>query len=297
MSIDDTDIQNPAGLFSFPGNALQSIDSSTALYAVLGNPVAHSLSPVMHNAAFSQTGHNGVYVAVKVTDLSAAVEGIRGLGVAGASVTIPFKTKVIEFLDQIDPVAAAIGAVNTIVNRGGRLIGYNTDGSGAARALAAKVSVKDKHIAVIGAGGTAKAISYALKEKGAHMTIVNRSRARGQALARELQAEFVLLSAFTGDGCEVLINTTPVGMVPNVAASPIDKAVLRPDMIVMDAVYNPLTTRLLEMAKGIGCPIVSGVDMFVYQGASQFELWTHKSAPVDDMRLVVMAALERRSNG
>jgi shikimate dehydrogenase len=184
MPIDDAGIQNPSGLFSRPTRDHQAIDTSTSLYTVLGNPVAQSLSPVMMNAAFSLTGHNGVYVAVKVTDLSAAVAGIRALGVAGVSVTIPFKTKVIELLDQIDPVAAAIGAVNTIVNQGGRLIGYNTDGSGAARALAAKVSVKDEHVAIIGDGGAAHAISYALKEKGAHITIVNRSRARGQALAR-----------------------------------------------------------------------------------------------------------------
>lgn len=297
MSADGSDIQPPPDLFlSQPGDQ-RYIDSDTVLYAVLGNPVAHSLSPLMHNAAFTRTGHNSVYVALKVTDPATAVSGIRALGVAGASVTIPFKTAVIDQLDQLDPVAAVIGAVNTIVNRDGSLVGYNTDGSGAARALTEKTSVKDKYIAVIGAGGAAHAIGYAMIRKGARVVIVNRGMARGESLAGNLHADFIPLNDFTGDYCEVLINTTPVGMVPDIDAIPIDESVLRPDMIVMDAVYNPLTTRLLQMARRIGCVIVSGVDMFVYQGAAQFELWTHTPAPVEEMRSVVMAALRKRSDG
>jgi len=272
------------------------IDAHTALYAVLGNPVAHSLSPVMHNAAFARTGHNGVYVAFAVSDPGAAVAGLRALGIAGASVTIPFKTGVIGHLDQLDPVAAAIGAVNTIVNRAGRLTGYNTDGRGAVRALTGATPVKDQRIAVIGAGGAACAISHALAEKGARVVIVNRSAARGEALARRVGADFVPLADFNGGRCEVLINTTPVGMVPDIDGIPVDEKVLRPGMVVMDVVYNPQKTRLLYAAGRIGCRTVSGVEMFVCQGAAQFELWTDRPAPVDMMRAVVTDALQNVKN-
>jgi shikimate dehydrogenase len=268
------------------------IDAHTALYAVLGNPVAHSLSPVMHNAAFARTGYNGVYVALTVTDPGAAVTGLRALGIAGASVTIPIKTDVVGHLDQVDPMAAAIGAVNTIVNRGGRLTGYNTDGSGAVHALADAVSIKDRRVAVIGAGGAAHAISYALVEKGAQVVIVNRSAARGESLARRVQADFVPIEDFNGDRCNVLINTTPLGMIPDIEAMPVDEKVLRPDMVVMDVVYHPLTTRLLREAGRIGCRTVNGVEMFVRQGAAQFELWTGLPAPVGMMRSVVVNALQ-----
>lgn len=267
------------------------IDSQTALYVVLGDPVAHSLSPVMHNAAFDLTGCNAVYVALRVTDPAGAVAAIRTLSIAGASVTIPHKTTVIDYLDQLDPAAETIGAVNTIVNQDGKLIGYNTDGSGAVRALTEKTSLKRKCVTVIGAGGAARAIGYAVAEQGARVTIANRSTARGQSLARDLQAGFMPLKEFTGDSCDVLINTSPVGMHPDIDATPIDEAVLRPDMVVMDAVYNPLVTRLLQSAGRTGCVTVSGADMFVYQGAAQFELWTEKPAPVNVMRMAVLSAL------
>ncbi len=267
------------------------IDSRTALYVVLGDPVAHSLSPVMHNAAFDLTGCNAVYVALRVTDPAGAVAAIRTLSIAGASVTIPHKTTVIDYLDQLDPAAEAIGAVNTIVNQNGKLIGYNTDGLGAVYALAEKTSPRNKRVTVIGAGGAARAIGYAVAEQGARVTIANRSTMPGQALARELQVGFIPLKEFTGDSCDVLINTSPVGMNPDIDATPIDEAVLRPDMVVMDAVYNPLVTRLLQAAGCTGCVTVSGVEMFVYQGATQFELWTGRQAPVDMMRSAVLSAL------
>ena len=266
------------------------IDSRTALYVVLGDPVAHSLSPVMHNAAFDLTGCNAVYVALRVTDPAGAVAAIRTLSIAGASVTIPHKTTVIDYLDQLDPAAETIGAVNTIVNQDGILIGYNTDGSGAVRALTEKTSLKRKCVTVIGAGGAARAIGYAVAEQGARVTIANRSTMPGQALSRELQVGFIPLKEFTGDSCDVLINTTPVGMHPDIDDTPIDDSVLRSDMVVMDAVYNPLVTRLLQSAGRTGCVTVSGADMFVYQGAAQFELWTEKPAPVNVMRMAVLSA-------
>jgi len=267
------------------------IDSRTALYAVLGDPVAHSLSPLMHNAAFDLTGCNAVYVALCVTDPAGAVAAIRTLSIAGASVTIPHKTAMIGHLDQLDPAAKAIGAVNTIVNQNGKLIGYNTDGLGAVRALTEKTSLTHKRVTVVGAGGAARAIGYVVAEQGARVTIANRSTVCGQALAKDLQAGFLPLKEFTGDSCDVLINTTPVGMHPDTDVTPIDEAVLRSDMVVMDAVYNPLVTRLLRDAGRTGCITVSGADMFVYQGAAQFELWTGRPAPVEVMRMAVLAAL------
>ena len=282
-----------------PGSYMQrkgpgEINACTALYAVLGNPVSHSLSPVMHNAAFRQAGYNGVYVALKVTDPETAVSSLKALGIAGASVTIPFKTDVIAYLDRLDPVAAAIGAVNTIVNRDGCLTGYNTDGSGAVRALAARVPLKNTRVAVVGAGGAAHAVSYALIREGAHLVIANRSAARGELLAKRLAVDFVPLGDFGGGRYDVLINTTPVGMFPDMDAMPVDRAVLRPGMVVMDIVYNPLTTRLLRMARRIGCRAVNGVEMFVYQGAAQFEKWTRMPAPVEVMRSVVTTALQKQ---
>jgi len=287
----DSNLLKPDHSISNRVRPSRSIDSKTALYTVIGDPVVHSLSPVMHNTAFAHTDHNGVYVALRVTDPVGALAGIRTLGIAGASVTIPHKTAVVDHLDQLDPAVEVIGAVNTIVNQNGKLIGYNTDGAGAVCALTAKTSLKYKRVTVIGAGGAARAIGYAAVEQGAWITIANRSTVRGQALAEDLQAGFLPLKEFTGDSCDVLINTTPVGMHPDTDATPIDDSVLRPDMVVMDAVYNPLVTRLLRTADRTGCVTDSGADMFVYQGAAQFELWTGRPAPVDVMRMAVLAAL------
>ncbi len=267
------------------------INSRTRLFVLLGDPVAHSLSPQMHSAAFNQVGFNGVYVALRVTDAAGAVAGLRSLGVAGASVTIPHKRDVIEELDEVDPTAAAIGAVNTIVNVDGRLSGHNTDGVGAVRALQKKCSLAGKRVAVIGAGGTARAVAYTAKAQGAGVTIVNRTAARGEALAQALGADFQALADFKGRDIDVLINTTSVGMHPDRDAMVIDEALLNARMVVMDVVYNPLHTRLLRCARQKGCQTVDGLAMFVEQGASQFELWTGQKAPLEVMDRVAREAM------
>lgn len=267
------------------------IDSRTRLFVLLGDPVAHSLSPQMHSAAFNQVGFNGVYVALRVTDAAGAVAGLRSLGVAGASVTIPHKRAVIEELDEVDPTAAAIGAVNTIVNVDGHLSGHNTDGVGAVRALQKKCSLAGKRVAVIGAGGTARAVGYTAKAQGAGVTIVNRTAARGEALAQVLGADFQALADFKGRDIDVLINTTSVGMHPDRDAMVIDEALLNARMVVMDVVYNPLHTRLLRCARQKGCQTVDGLAMFVEQGASQFELWTGQKAPLEVMDRVAREAM------
>ena len=261
-----------------------------ALFAVFGNPVVHSLSPVMHNAAFAATGFNGVYAAIRVKDIRLAVAGLRSLGLSGASITLPHKETVMTCLDYIDPCARRIQAVNTIVNQDGTLKGFNTDGAGALQALEEKTSLSGRKVAVIGAGGTARAIAYVVLSAGGRVCLFNRSQEKGEMLAAELGAEFKPLSEFTAD-CEILVNTTPVGMVPQAEQSPIAAQALRPGMVVMDVVYHPLKTRLLREAEAAGCVIIDGLTMLVNQGARQFELWTGLPAPVEIMRMAAEAEL------
>lgn len=261
------------------------------IYAVFGNPVSHSLSPVMHNSALAQTGLDGFYLAFRVEDIAAAVNGVRGLGMRGVSITIPHKVSVMEHLDQLDPVAARIGAVNTIVNRQGILWGYNSDCAGAVDALTEKTSISGKEVAVIGAGGAARAVGCGVKEKGGQLTIINRSPTRGELLAQELDCEFKPLADISTLPYQIVINATSAGMHPDVNDSPLNTDLLADGMVVMDMVYNPLKTRFLAQAANIGCITVDGVAVLVHQGAVQFELWTGKKAPVDVMRKVVLEAL------
>jgi shikimate dehydrogenase len=274
---------------------MPSITPRSRLFGVMGDPVAHSLSPLMHNAAFRRTGVDGVYVAFHVTDLAAAIAGIRALNVSGCSVTIPHKVAIMELLDAVDPVARQIGAVNTIVNDAGRLLGLNSDSPGAMAALLEKTTVAGSHTVVIGAGGAARAVAYGIKSHGGRLTIVNRSPDKGRRLADELGSEFIGLDDFTGDGVDILVNTTSVGMTPDTDRMPVSRDCLRPGMTVMDIVYNPLQTRLLQSARNAGCRVVDGVAMFVHQGAIQFERWTGKTAPVQLMRDTVLDALNAAS--
>ncbi|OIN95476.1 MAG: shikimate dehydrogenase [Deltaproteobacteria bacterium CG1_02_45_11] len=269
-----------------------AIDTHTALYCVLGNPVSHSLSPVMHNRAFAHTGYSGVYLAFKVTDIAAAVTGIKALGIKGASITIPHKVAIMEFLDDIDEKATRIGAVNTIVNKDGRLYGYNTDWTGAMDALLEKTDIKDKDVVMIGAGGAARAIGSGIVSEGGKLTILNILEDEGELLAKDLEVNYYPLSYFNKVDCQILINATPVGMTPNTEDMPVNRQSLKEGMVVMDIVYNPLKTRLLKEAENIGCVTIDGVAMFVYQGAAQFEMWTGQKAPVDLMRQVVLKTLQ-----
>jgi len=264
------------------------------LYAVIGNPIGHSLSPVMHNSALAHCGLDGCYLAFQVENIAAAVTGIRGLGIRGVSVTIPHKIAVMQYLDEVDPMAVDIGAVNTVLNRDGYLYGYNSDCIGAVKAIAQKTAIKRKQIAVIGAGGAARAIGFGLQQEGGVVTIVNRTTSRGEKLARDLGARFMPLADLKELRCHIVVNATPVGMMPDVDHIPLTPKLLEPEMIVMDMVYNPLKTRFLQEAENIGCTIIDGVSMFVHQGAVQFELWTSHKAPVDIMRKVVLDNLLRK---
>jgi shikimate dehydrogenase len=262
-----------------------------ARFAVFGNPVGHSLSPIMHTAAFAAVGFDGVYVAVPVQDIQPAVAGLRALGFRGASITTPHKESVLGCLDEVEDTARRIKAVNTIVNANGRLQGYNTDVSGAIRALKEKTSITGRAVAILGAGGAARAVAFGILAEGGRVSIFNRAAERGQKLADELQADFRLLSEFNAEHYAIMVNTTPVGMVPRAEETPVAVEKLRPGLIVMDIVYNPLETRLLREAAGAGCTAIDGLSMFVHQGARQFELWTGMKAPVDIMRMAVEAEL------
>jgi shikimate dehydrogenase len=268
------------------------VDGKTKIYGIMGKPVAHSLSPAMHNAAFQALGLNKVYVAFEVTDVARALDGFRALGVGGVSVTIPHKQAVIPHLDAIDPVAQKIGAVNTLVIEDTHIRGYNTDWIGANQALEMIVDLPASTVLVLGAGGSARAIGFGLQEKGATVILANRTLAKGQALARDLNCEFYPLEDIKGLKADVLVNATSVGMTPNVGATPVAKTFLKNIPAVMDIVYSPLETRLLREAKQGGCKTVNGTDMLLFQGVAQFELWTGRKAPVDVMREKLFSQLD-----
>jgi shikimate dehydrogenase len=264
------------------------------IYGVLGNPIAHSLSPAMHNSAFEAKGVNARYVAFESSDLKGSIIGMRALGICGLSVTIPFKTAVIPHLDRLDPLAKAIGAVNTILNRNGRLTGYNTDGLGAMKALEAVMDLMGKRCLLVGAGGAARGIGFTALERGMTLVAANRSKVRGRELAAFLKSPFIPLEEIAEVKADVLIQTTPVGMFPHENASPVPDPILQKGMVVMDAIYNPLETRLLKTAKRKGCRTISGLEMFIHQGAEQFRLWTGFNPPLDIMRNAVLSALSKQ---
>ncbi len=263
------------------------------LYGVIGQPVAHSLSPMMFNAAFAASGYNAHFSAFAVDDLGAAIAGIRALGIAGASVTLPHKTEVIKYLDWVDEEALEIAAVNTIVNRQGRLCGYNTDVAGAMNALLSKTGLSGRRVLILGAGGAARALVYGAVKAGAQVAVANRTPERGQALASEFGARFLTRSEWADFSPEILVNTTSVGMTPEIDSMPLPETFLTPVMVVMDIVYNPLQTRLLKVAEKCGAQTIAGLEMFVGQGVLQFELWTGKKAPLEVMRQTVLTCLQR----
>jgi len=273
------------------------IDQKTQLYGVVGNPLVHSLSPTMHNIGFSESGLNAVYLAFETKDIDGCIRGIRALGIRGLSVTTPHKSAVIPLLDEVDGLARRIGAVNTVANDEGRLVGYNTDAMGALKALEEKIKLPGKTCLMIGAGGAARAIGFILRDHGVHLTICNRSIGRGENLARSLGCPFVPLREVEGFQADLLIQATPVGMYPHEDQCIISRDVLKEGMVVMDIIYNPLETRLLRMAKASGCLAIDGLGMFIHQGAEQFRLWTGLEAPLSAMARVVEKALRGINEG
>ncbi|MGN7453477.1 shikimate dehydrogenase [Paenibacillus pasadenensis] len=282
-----------------------AVDSSTTLFGVIGDPIRHSKSPIMMNRAFRETGVNGVYAAFHVTadKLGDFWLGVRAMGIRGVNVTIPHKLDVMRHLDFVDEGARRIGAVNTVVNNGGMLTGYNTDGIGYVRSLKeeAMPELKGKRIAVIGAGGAARGILHALLgEEPERVSVLNRTESRARELADAMsdRGEVEALAAAGTDADEAIrradlvVNTTSIGMYPYVADMPIDISLLRPDAVCSDLIYNPLETAWLAGARERGCRTHGGLGMFIYQGAYAFEYWTGLPAPAQAMRETVLQALQ-----
>ncbi len=285
------------------------ISGKTKVCALIGDPVEHTMSPTMHNAAFRELRLDYVYVAfqVKKEELGKAIEGMRALNIHGLNVTIPHKVAVLEFLNEIDEMAEKIGAVNTIVNDDGVLLGYNTDAAGFLQALLEKgIEPKGKNIVVLGAGGASRAISFILANRGAHLVIVNRLQELDWAkdlagrISQTFHTEVSALElnrenlAQALDKADILVNTTSVGMTPNVDVTPVEPDLLRRDLIVYDIVYNPVKTRLLREAEAVGASTISGLDMLVWQGAIAFEKWTGQKAPVELMKKEAIKLLTKK---
>ena len=273
----------------------REINPETELFGVAANPVGHSMSPLIHNAAFAELGLNCVYVPFLVDDVTDFLKRFRTLPVKGFSVTIPHKEKALESADEVDALTRRIGALNTLVNRDGRLFGTNTDCWAAVRAMedaldgdrAASAPLNGKRVALIGARGTARAVGVGLVDAGAIIKIFNRTVSRAEALASELGCEWAGLDELPNAAADVIVNTTPVGMYPKVDASIVPVELLRERVLVFDAVYNPVETRLIREARERGCLTVTGLEMFVRQAAEQFRLFTDHEPPTDLMRRVV----------
>jgi shikimate dehydrogenase len=277
------------------------IDARTQFCGVIGNPVGHSLSPVIHNAAFRKLGLNFVYLAWQVETIGDAIKGLRSLGnFRGASVTIPHKVAAIPFLDHVEMTAQRIGAINTIVAEKGELTGYNTDATGALRALReGGVELNDRRIVVVGSGGAARAITFALAAESCaeKLTLLGIDDPERTSLAQDIRSQAALtVEDFHLDEAtlrrvlpetHVLIHCTPVGMSPQADTTSVPASLLHAGLSVMDIVYNPLETRLLKDAKQAGCRTIPGLEMFLNQAVAQFELWTDQPAPVDVMRTVL----------
>lgn len=256
------------------------------IYGVIGYPIKHSLSPPMHNAAFRHLGYDGIYLAFEVKELEKALIGAKALGIRGFNVTIPHKERVVEFFKPSKEVKE-IGAANTIDFIREKC--YNTDVFGIKEALRnAGIIPKGFKILIIGAGGAARAAVYSLKDNEIYIT--NRTKERGIKLAREFGCEFIEFGKIKS-GFDLIVNATPVGMKGFSDESPISEEVLKKKPIVFDMVYNPPETKLLKIAKEMGCKTVSGVDMLVFQGAKSFEIWTGLKAPVDVMKRAVLELL------
>jgi shikimate dehydrogenase len=280
------------------------VSGKTQVCGIIGDPIEHSVSPAMHNAAFRAMGMDYTYVPfrVKREDLCQAIQGLRALNIRGLNVTLPHKVDVIRLLDEIDPVAESLGAVNTIVNEAGYLKGYNTDAAGFLKTLQAeKIQPQNKNIVLLGAGGAARAIAFILADKGANLTILNRHPESAQDIAGrifqlfrkktgvlELNLENLKNAIFESD---ILVNATSVGMSPHIDESPVPERLLKAELVVFDIIYNPTPTRLLAESEKRGAKNISGLEMLVRQGAVAFELWTGRKAPVPIMREAAASAL------
>ena len=265
----------------------RKIGPRTDVYGVAANPVAHSMSPSVHNPAFAALGLDAVYLPFKVAEPAPFLDGYERCGLRGLSVTIPHKEAMVALMDEVEDLAAKIGAVNTVRMADGRRYGYNTDVGAAIGAIEAAahqaglMPLEGRRVLLVGAGGAARAIAYGLAQKGARLIIANRTVSRAERLAGDLGGGFCGLDEVAETAPQIVVNATSVGMWPEVDRSPLPRALLQSGMVVFDSVYNPRRTRLLSDAEQAGCVTASGFGWFVRQAAAQLELWTGLPAPVE----------------
>jgi 3-dehydroquinate dehydratase/shikimate dehydrogenase len=272
---------------------IDQVDAATRIYGVAGDPVEHSLSPVIMNAALRRENVNGVYVGLHAKTLKDLLNCMREIPLHGISVTMPYKQAIVEHLDNTDAHTAKIGACNTVVRgQDGKLYGFNTDIVGIVRPLEQRLTLENAKVLVIGAGGAARAAVFGLKERGAEIWILNRTAIKAQKLARQAKAHVIKRADLRKTAFDIIINATPVGM-GNTKDCPLKEDEVQAK-VVFDMVYDPVETRLLQIARSKGIAVVAGIEMFVHQAAHQFEIWTGKPAPAGEMLRVVTIALQER---
>ena len=273
---------------------IEQVDAATRVYGVAGDPIEHSLSPAIMNAALRRENVNAVYLALHAKTLKDLVHCLREIPLHGLSITMPYKQAILPHLDNTDTHTSKIGACNTVVRgQDGKVYGFNTDVAGVVRPLEQRISLQGAHILVMGAGGAARAAVFGLKERGAEVWVMNRGSVKGQKLARQARARFVKRADLGKTAFDVIINATPVGMGNNRDTLLTEDEVQA--KVVFDMVYDPVETRLIQIARAKGISVIPGVEMFVHQAARQFEIWTGKPAPSDDMLRVVTVALQERA--
>jgi 3-dehydroquinate dehydratase / shikimate dehydrogenase len=267
------------------------LTQKTRVYGVIGNPIAHSLSPLLHNTGYIAAGRDAVFVPFLVEELGEFLKVIPEFGIAGFSVTIPHKQKIFDHLETCEPLAEEIGAVNTVtIRKDGKLAGSNTDFLGVLRALERKLPIKGSRVLIFGAGGSARAAAFALAKSGAEVFVCARRENAAKQLARAVGGDVLKRTALRKERFDAVLNTTPLGMYPHEESSPLEAAELNCKLL-MDLVYRPLKTKLMRMAEARGVQIVSGVEMFLAQGIAQWELWMGSRAPEARMRDAILQAL------
>jgi 3-dehydroquinate dehydratase/shikimate dehydrogenase len=272
---------------------VESIDAATKVYGIAGDPVSQSLSPNTINAAFRRENYNGVYLPLHAKKLDDLLRTVRELPIHGFSVTMPYKQEIVPHLDNTDEITAKIGACNTVVrSQDGKLYGFNTDVAGVIRPLDQRVDLPGARVLVLGAGGAARAAVFGLKMRGADVTIYNRTAPTAQKLAKQAGAKTIARSNLAKTQFDVIIQATSVGM--DGKSAPLEAKELNAKYL-FEMIYNPAETPLVQMAREKGMHIIPGVEMFVQQGARQFEIWTGKPAPVDEMQRVALHELARRA--
>jgi len=275
-------------------NAGLDITARSSLCLIIGDPVSHSLSPSMHNAAYASAGLPFVMAGahVRAEGLGDALRGMRALGIRGLAVTMPHKVAILPLLDVVDPIAQTIGAVNTVVNDNGVLTGFNTDWLGILRPLERTIDLKGRTVALLGAGGAAQAALYACTSEGASVTIFNRSVEKASAIAEKFGCAVRSLDAATDlSTFDIIINTTSVGMSPNLDQSPIPESAIRKHHIIFETIYAPNVTTLLKVSQNVGAQTITGLEMFLEQGVAQFQLHTGVKAPRNEMEKILRNAL------